>query len=273
MCPVPSHNRIEEDYNMYRADSHVFCRYSPSLGSYLPATQQRQSLAWLGFALLLVAAMMSVPRSIAATSPGDTYVYRVINGYNHLTVGHVRHEVTPAAPSRGQVTAVTVDNAALGQSRTESVDEDGRWLRRPLDNHGIAVGYDFIPSLPTVQPSLAPGQSWSARVPAKVSGEDKNRSVRVDGRVLGPERIRVPAGDFDTVKIQRTLYAGDADYFISETRIFEVDWYAPSLGRSVRTETRSEWRDTRSGCRRAAGCDYRGDWHVFELAEVQAAIR
>jgi hypothetical protein len=57
---------------------------------------------------------------------------------------------------------------------------------------------------------------------------------------------------------------------ITETQIFEYDWYAPALGRSVRTETRSAWGDTRSGCLRGARCDYRGDWHIYELAEAPA---
>src|SRR5688572_2080702 len=235
------------------------------------ASRQRLWPVWAGFVFVAVAIALCVPHAVAA--PGDAYTYRVINAYNKETVGHMRQELTPATTAQGQVLAVTVDNAALGVARTEMYTTDGRWLRRPLDNHGMPVEYDFSAALPAVQPSLAPGQSWSLRVPARVAGETRNRSVRVDGKVLGNERIRVPAGEFDTVKIRRAIYAGDADYFISETRIYETDWYAPALGRSVRTETSSTWRDTRSGCRRFEPCDFRGDWHVIELAEISAAAQ
>jgi hypothetical protein len=223
--------------------------------------------AALGALVLTIGA----PLSIAAA--GDTYVYRVINAYNNETVGQVRHELTPATTARGQVVTVTVDTPALGLPRTEVLTPQGLWLRRPLDNHGMPIEYEFSAALPAVQPQLGAGQSWSVRVNAKVAGHDKSRSVRVDGRVIGHERIRVPAGEFDTVKIQRTIYAGDAEYFRTETRIVEMDWYAAALGRSVRTESRSGWRDTRSGCLRPEHCDFRGDWHVFELTEARTAIK
>lgn len=226
--------------------------------------------ATAGLALILAGALLIAPRVDAA--PGDVFVYRVINAYNRETVGHVRHESAAAPAAQGEVLEVTVDHRALGVDRTEMILPGGQWLRRPLDNHGIPVEYDFFSgALPVVQAPLAPGQSWSARVPARVAGETRSRSVRVDGRVLAAERIRVPAGEFDTLKIDRVIYAGDSDYFISETRIYEIDWYAPALGRSVRTETRSSWSDTRSGCRRPEHCIFRGNWHLYELIEVRTA--
>lgn len=224
---------------------------------------------------LLIACLFAASTlTTAASAHADAFVYRVINGYNKETVGHVRQEITPASTAQGQVLAISVDNPALGVARTELVTPGGQWLRRVLDNHGVPVEYDFDAALPAVQPPLTTGKSWSVRVPARVAGETRNRSVRVDGWVLGNERIRVPAGEFDTVKIRRAIYAGDADYFVSETRIYETDWFAPALGRSVRTETNSSWRDTRSGCRRIASqCDFRGDWFVYELTEAPATAR
>ena len=92
--------------------------------------------------------------------------------------------------------------------------------------------------------------------------------MRVDGRVMGTERIRVPAGEFDTVKVRRLVYPDDQRFTISETQITELDWYAPALGRPVRTERRSEWLDT-SSCGEDDGCDFRGAWHVYELVEAK----
>ena len=75
----------------------------------------------------------------------------------------------------------------------------------------------------------------------------------------------VPAGDFDTVKVHRIIYAGDAGNFRTETRVDETDWFAPSLGLTVRTETNSSWQEP---CGRKM-CIYRGDWHLHELTEVR----
>ena len=83
--------------------------------------------------------------------------------------------------------------------------------------------------------------------------------------MLGNERVRVPAGEFDTVKIHRIIYPGDPGNFRTETRIDETDWFAPALGRSVRTETNSSWEEP---CGRRY-CTYRGDWHLRELTEVR----
>jgi len=107
------------------------------------------------------------------------------------------------------------------------------------------------------------------RVNALVPGATSPRSVRVDGTVLGRERIRVPAGEFDTVKIRRVIYPGDAYFYLNETKIIEYDWYAPALGRTVRTDSRSEYIDT-SRCGRGGGtCMFRGDWDVFELVDAK----
>ena len=230
------------------------------------ATRRRLRRASQGvIALIALAATCCA----SAATVGDTWVYRVINGFNGETAGHVRHEISPASTANGVVVEVTPDNRALGLPRTEMLTPDGQWLRHPLDNHGLATEYEFTPALPAVSP--AQGKSWSVRVKARAAGADYARSVRIDGEVLRGERIRVPAGEFDTLKIRRIIYPGDAGDFKTETRIDEIDWFAPALGRSVRTETRSSWRQSQ-GCRRGY-CTYNGDWHISELIQAPTAAR
>ena len=104
------------------------------------------------------------------------------------------------------------------------------------------------------------------RVNAYVPATGGQRSVRVDAKVIGNERISVPAGEFDTVKIERSIYAGDAEYNLRETNTFEVEWYAPALRRSVRLVSKSEYRDIAKGIRNQL---MRGDWNIFELTTIQ----
>jgi hypothetical protein len=208
---------------------------------------------------------------LAAPAIADTFVYRVTNGYNRETVGHLRQVLTPGSTTYNQVVDVTVDSPMLGVPRSEVYAGAGLWQRRTIDSHGVPVEYVFASPLPAVQSPPTPGQSWSTRVNAAVTlgGETLRRSVRVDGTVLGTERIRVPAGEFDTVKIRRQIYSGDRELDKTETRTYEVDWYAPALGRSVRTETRSSWMQS---CGRRY-CESRGDWFIYELAETQAVTK
>jgi hypothetical protein len=89
--------------------------------------------------------------------------------------------------------------------------------------------------------------------------------VRVDGNVLGKESVTTPAGTFDTIKVKRTVYAGDWGTFTSETTIVETEWYAPSLGRTVRIERSSSFLDPQR-CGASSSCTpIRGDWDVTEL--------
>lgn len=203
-----------------------------------------------------------------ATSAGDSYVYRLVNGYNQETLGRVRYQVERVDSNRVTV-SVSPDSAAAGWARTEVYTPEGNWLRGQVENHGVAEDYEFAAAFPAYVFPLEPGKSWSVRVNATVPGTGARRSVRVDGLVLGTERIRVPAGEFDTMKVRRFVYPGDAESMKSETRIVEFDWYAPALGRPVRTERRSEWLDTNQ-CGMTAGCDFHGNWGVLELIESGA---
>jgi len=214
----------------------------------------------------LVAAMVAAPAA-AAPAVGDTYVYRVLNGYNNELRGTLSYRVDKVEASR-VVISVATDTPALGTARTEIYTNDGNWLRHALVNHDQLVDYEFTPAYPAYMYPLEPGKSWSVRVSAVDPASGRRNSVRVDGEVLGSERVTTPAGTFDTIKIRRDVYAGDWDSFLRETHTTETDWYAPALGRPVRMESKSEWQDL-SRCTKG-GCPwFHSDWNVSELAEAR----
>ena len=216
------------------------------------------------------AAAMLCPRAAsAAPAAGDVYVYRVINAYNSEIQGSITYRVDQVDPDRIVMT-VTADRPALGPARTEVYTTNGNWLRHPLINHDQLVEYEFAQAYPAYEFPLELGKSWSVRVPALHPASGQRNSVRVDGEVLGTERIVTPAGSFDTIKIRRRVYAGDRDAFRFETTIVETDWYAPALGRPVRTDSNSSYMDP-SRCGRGPCVPVRGDWNVFELIEARAA--
>jgi hypothetical protein len=228
-----------------------------------------RALASFVTAAAVVTATTLSPFAAAAPAAGDTYVYRLANGYNHEVRGQIHYRVDKIDADRITV-AVTTDTPSLGAARTEVYTKDGNWLRHPLVNHDQPVEYEFASAYPAYVFPLDSGKSWSVRVNAVDPASGRRNSVRVDGEVLGSERITVPAGTFDTIKIARRVYAGDWDGFLRETRITETDWYAPVLGRPVRTESTSEWQDV-SRCTRG-GCPwFRGDWNVLELAAASTA--
>jgi hypothetical protein len=224
----------------------------------------RPSLA----ATVLAAATLS-GAAMAAPAAGDTYVYRVFNGYNSETRGQVTYRVDKVAAGRVTV-SVSADAAALGPAHTETYTIESNWLRHPLTNHGQPVEYEFAPGYPAYEFPLNSGKSWSVQVTATNPLTGQRHNVRVDGEVLGSERISTPAGAFDTIKVRRRVYAGDWDSFRRETNIIETEWYAPALGRAVRSESDSGYLDP-SRCGRSACQPIRGDWNVIELVEASTA--
>ena len=232
------------------------------------APGRRAPAAGAATALLLVLAALALP---AAGTPavGDAYSYQLVNGYNKEVRGKVRYQVDRVDADRFTV-SVTPDNAEAGWAHSVTYTSEGNWLHNLVESHGVPVEYVFATAYPAYVFPLVPGKSWSVRVNATVPATGERRSVRVDAWVIGNERIRVPAGEFDTIKIRRAVYPGDSRFSLMETQIFEFDWYAPALGRAVRTERRSNWLDL-SHCGKDGMCDFRGDWNIYELLEAPAA--
>jgi hypothetical protein len=224
---------------------------------------------WMASCFVLVLAVLSVGAVAAAPAAGETYVYRVSNGYNHLALGTIQYRVDKVEPDRVAV-SVSTDVPALGGARTEIYNKDGNWLRHAVTSRDAPVDYEFAQPYVAYAFPLDPGKSWSVRVNASIPATSQKASVRVDGEVVGSERINVPAGAFDTIKIKRRAYAGDWGAFTMETHIEETEWYAPALGRAVRSESRSSYVDSsrsRSGSL-ISGNQMLGDWNVFELANI-----
>jgi hypothetical protein len=194
-------------------------------------------------AAFIVATMAPPVASAASAAVGDTFIFRVINGYNNESQGRIQYRIDNIDADRITV-SVSTDVRALGLARTAIYTKDGNWLRHTLINHDEPVEYDFSPPYPAYVFPLETGKSWSQRVTATNPVTGKRYSVRVDGDVLGSEHTSTPAGAFDTVKIRRRVYAGDwDDGFKRETNIVETDWYAPALGRVVKSESNSGYVD------------------------------
>ena len=235
----------------------------------------RTGHACLAIGLLLAGCanqpLAPVPAAFSSAPPkspavGDTAVYRVVNRYNGIVLGELHLHVDKVERDR-VVVAVTSTMPGAESPRVEIFTPEGNWLRHALPSHNQMVDYDFAPAYPAYAFPLDQGKSWSVRVTATDPATGRRNSVRVDGEVLGSERVVTPAGAFDTIKIRRRVYAGDWDGFLYETNIAEVDWYAPDLGRAVRSETNSAWRDLRRspGGMLQDNQWMRGDWDVLEL--------
>jgi hypothetical protein len=163
--------------------------------------------------------------------------------------------------------SVSVERSGAQMATTEIYTPDGNWLRHSIINRDQPVDYEFAQAYPAYDLPLEAGKQWSSRVNAVNPQTGVTRSVRVDASVVGNERIRVPAGEFDTIKIKRQVYAGDAESYLRETNVAEMEWFAPALGRSVRLARNSAYVDLSRGRRNQV---INGDWNIYELVSAPA---
>ena len=210
-----------------------------------------------------------------AVSVGDRWTYRVRDGYTGIERGNLTQHVTESG--KGSIT-LAVSGANGAREEMQVYDPQWNWLRRPATNMQT---FEYSPAYPAFVFPLAPGRTWRERVYATDPADGRRFPVHIEGTVLGWEKVRVPAGEFDALKIRRKVFV---DYWQLNVRgrsdIMEYDWYAPAVKQSVRRETASEFLSylysDAAGLLRVRGGDrgdgggprfVRDDWLIYELVE------
>jgi hypothetical protein len=128
--------------------------------------------------------------------------------------------------------------------------------------------FRYEPTFEAYAYPLDPGKTWRAVVRATDVVTGRTYNTHVYGKVVGWERISVPAGQFDALRIQREVFAGNSDARRTQEEIRETDWYVPSVRRSVRSQATSQHFDNSRGGGDGGG-EYplriRGDFLIAEL--------
>jgi len=161
---------------------------------------------------------------------GDTWTYRVRDAFTGLDRGTQRHRVADVAGDR-IVMAVTRED---GKDESWVYDRGWNWLRHPA--HGRHA-FDYTSPYPAFAFPLAPGGTWFGRSTATDPETGMRFPLTVRGTVLGWERIRVPAGEFDALKVKRVVFFEYQEYSVrGRSEIVEYEWYAPAVKQAVRRE-------------------------------------
>ncbi|MGH6692454.1 MAG: hypothetical protein ACREF4_17440, partial [Gammaproteobacteria bacterium] len=97
--------------------------------------------------------------------------------------------------------------------------------------------FDYSPAYRAFDFPIAPGKTWRARLTATDPANGRRFPVWIEGAVLGWERIKVPAGEFDALRVKRTVYFDYYDYTTrGRSEFIEYEWYAPAVKQAVRRE-------------------------------------
>ena len=219
-----------------------------------------------------------MPASVPAPtiSTGDTWTYRVRDGFTGLPRTDQRHEVTRAAAGRIEVAG----NVERGDG-SQIYDSEWNWLRRPATD---LQTFEYSPAYQAYAFPLTPGKTWRSQAMATDPRDGRRFPVKIEARVLGWERVKVPAGEFDALKIERLVSIGYWEYMTrGSSMIKEYDWYAPSVKWAVKREAEAMYLSytgmhaaadsgfvrvgTGGGRDGGGGPKYlRDDWFVYELA-------
>lgn len=139
---------------------------------------------------------------------------------------------------------VTVTALDGGLIRSRHVRAD----RSPTEYEGVITG-DFAlvvsgtsgarydPPIPMIKLPAVVGSAWNSRSEVQAMNQSRSRSD-FDFKIVGAEKLTTPAGEFDTFKVEQTGWINGVSW-TGSMRVANTMWYAPAIGRLVRTEFRS----------------------------------
>jgi len=177
-----------------------------------------------------------MPARVAASPlpPGSAWRYAVHDGYTKRPRGNVEYRVLEVA---GDTVTVDVDDGKAHTS--ELYTRERNWLERPATN---MQRFRYQPAYRAFDFPLYAGKRWKARTTATDPVDGRGFPVHIEGYVAGWKKVRVPAGEFDALEVHRQVHL---DYFElgvrGQSRIEEVEWYAPAPNQVVRRETKSQF--------------------------------
>ena len=161
---------------------------------------------------------------------GDSWTYQFIDERHNVTQAIITHEIIAI-----DADAVTEKLALSGKTLQASQQESAlgpRVLERNLAGFTVT---EFAPFL-AARAELQVGKIW-ADIPGLTHMSEFDR-WRVQAKVVGREKVRVPAGEFDAYKVEleasrpHSVSPFDTLYV---SRISLIAWYSAETGRVVKT--------------------------------------
>ena len=141
------------------------------------------------------------------------------------------------------VTAVTADAIRFNHVRSDGEPAGLVGVFTP-DLRLVQAGSNgmrFDPPIQLIKQPMAVGDSWKS-VYESVGLNQARSKGDFDAKVVATEKVTTPAGTFDTFRIESGGWVTGISW-TGSVRVAQVQWYAPSIGRLVRTE----FKDYRGG--------------------------
>jgi len=196
---------------------------------------------------------------------GESWRYRLINRYNDLPIGEMLAEVTQVEPML-RVALTDQDGQRWGE---EVYASPWQVVQEPFYNETLR----FAQPVSLLPPGLAVREKTHTLTQYRLSDDGPARRWDSRARAVGWERIRVPAGQFDCLRVERTSYFDPAGLSKIRARRVETLWYAPRINRWAMREWTGFFLDetTLSDHRSALPIEEREESVRWELLQHLAA--
>jgi hypothetical protein len=185
---------------------------------------------------------------------GQSWQYKKLNQYNSQVMDVITDQVTQI--SQQQVTI----------SRTSGQGNDlGQEIQLPWGQVIRDCDWDYVQGYQNPIPWVlgVSGQNLSTGIQTtyQVNNSSYVLPIQISMQQIGWERVIVPAGTFDTIRVERFIRFQHNDKTRLDPIRTDQYWFSPELGRWVIRETNGRYL-TVSGSRRI---DYREDYLRYEL--------
>jgi hypothetical protein len=172
---------------------------------------------------------------------GDTWTYRHIDGYNKLDVGTVTSVVESAGPNGVRLVTRSTNGLVSFESTYAG---PGQLASGTLSERAAGA---MNPPLQLTRYPLREGERWDQNVVRDDVMSREKRETEMHVKVIGWETVKVPAGEFRALLIERAFDLADYDPFRGPTLRYEKEWYAPEVKGTVKLEVFEEYFESRYG--------------------------
>jgi hypothetical protein len=159
---------------------------------------------------------------------GERWRYALINRYSGETINEITATVSQVYPE------TTIELVDQNGKKLASERYDSPWQIRQEPIYNETLVFDH--PLPLIPGKLAVGAQETHETQFRLPGSDNPHPWIVSLSVDGWERLKVPAGIFDTVRIDRRISFESPDLFRRGSRRIDTLWYAPAVNRWVQRE-------------------------------------
>jgi hypothetical protein len=187
-----------------------------------------------------LAAIKSEPLASPATTPkirppaiGQSWTYQKFNWFNSELMATEREEVAAVNP---QIIIRRKTDAGVVLPE-EHQSQWGQLVRDPAWD----VVQNYIDPVPVWPASLAVGTSTSTRTNYHLDDETYAHWITIDTTVKAWEKIYLPKGEFNALRIEKFIRLDHKDITRAQTTRKDVLWLVPEIGRWAVRETSGEY--------------------------------